>query len=469
MILPLTPKGHTAGPVQKENPAETVLLKPPPGASHITTPVQPASQSPAHRPRVRTIPGDDIIVGSSDYVSNATAAFEEALLLRSTTDDLKSEREKVSRNNVLVKALFQLKLSNESAVKKQLLSRDLPSLKRELVTVCHRYGLRQLTPDDFHTVLGDVLCDETLPFSETRLLFELFDSNRSGLVDLDEFIEGIKLLQVDDRTMILMYCKKIFTEGRNFKDTVLSASEIRTLLETTVEYFGNDETLSSEAAAVMDLVWSNAHQGQVLVPSLREFVHLKGKKLKDAFFAIKPYEQWKGKRQVRSPEPTGVFEMLKDSAEGNITSAQGSSGTQHKTAVKKPMAASRPQGDSRGALLTSEQGPHRQGESDLLGISKSPLGGGRLSARRQTQLTRLKSPLTRGSAAPPGGSFAMSSSAENEVLDVYHPRFRGDIYRNPDLERQMNAPEPGNPQWYISRDQLWKKEEGAGPVPIIDV
>ncbi len=389
--------------------------------------------------------------------------------MRSTSDDLKSEREKVSRNNVLVKALFQLKLSNESAVKKQLLARDLPSLKRELVTVCHRYGLRQLTPDDFHTVLGDVLCDETLPFSETRLLFELFDSNHSGLVDLDEFIEGIKLLQVDDRTMILMYCKKIFTEGRNFKDTVLSASEIRTLLETTVEYFGHDEALSKEAAAIMELVWRNAHQGQVLVPSLREFVHLKGKKLKDAFFAIKPYEQWKGKREVRSPEPQQVFEVLKDRAEGNVVSTQGSAGAHSKSVTKRPAAASRGQTESRSPMLTIEQGALRPGESDHLGLTKSPLGGGRLSARRQTQLTRLKSPLTRGSVAPPGGSFALSSSGENEVLDVYHPRFRGDVYRNPDLERQMSAPEPGNPQWYISRDQLWKKEEGAGPVPIIDV
>ena len=74
-------------------------------------------------------------------------------------------------------------------------------------------------------------------------------------------------------------------------------------------------------------------------------------------------------------------------------------------------------------------------------------------------VARLKSPLGKRPGAP------------EEMVDIHHPRFRGDQYKADDIQRQLSPPEHGNPRWYMSQDmtQIWKVEDGGGAMPMLDV
>ena len=67
-------------------------------------------------------------------------------------------------------------------------------------------------------------------------------------------------------------------------------------------------------------------------------------------------------------------------------------------------------------------------------------------------------------------SSMRSMFSESELVDCYHPRFRGDKNKIEDQQKQLSAPEPGNPKYFISSDQVWMEVEGGGgPVPLMDI
>jgi hypothetical protein len=128
--------------------------------------------------------------------------------------------------------------------------------------------------DDFHLALNETFGErDDITYAESRMLFHLFDDNGSGIVDLEEFEEGLKLLLQDENVVLLDYCYQMVSDDRPCSDTFVSAFEIELMFTAVLKHYGaHRDDLRIAMDATRRLISSEAHKGQIGLAVFREIL-----------------------------------------------------------------------------------------------------------------------------------------------------------------------------------------------------
>lgn len=446
------------------------------GATVLTLP----SMTPAPRAARARIAGDAVVKEDIHFVATETAAFELAhihskkvhardvahgdsvdVLSSSGSDDDEPSMSKAAMHratanrNELIKMLFQHRLTVQTTVARELLARDMDALRRDFMLIITRYGMRQMTAEDFHNVLMDVLCLDDLAFADSKTIFELFDANHSGLLDVDELMDGLRLLMIDEETLILMFCRKVIMEPRNFRDTMLSFDEVSVLLKSVVRFYRRDAAIVNDVERVLSEVWRHAHNGSVTVPLLRNLAnHTSTLRSAVALIPTDGRDIDRHATAAATPPPDDVLLGVAE-AHGSVAAAQRRKAEQQRILERR--RSERPQrrgsnvsaaSDSSAARSSVKGDESEASDADPAGSSpkppRTPAGAG---GRRRTV---ARAPLIA------------------EAIDVHHPKFRADLCKHENLQRQLAATETLNPTYFTVRGQVYRKTDVSPAEPVFE-
>ena len=129
----------------------------------------------------------------------------------------------------------------------------------EVSAAAQRIGFRTANVDEFHSFLCGFLRDPDASYSESRVIFQAIDANNSGVIDLPELLEGMRLLLLTESELILTYGRRLFTEPSKYKDARLSYLEVQAIFLSGLEFYECDV---SQATALTDPIKAEMLRGQ---------------------------------------------------------------------------------------------------------------------------------------------------------------------------------------------------------------
>lgn len=286
------------------------------GSTVAPTPRAPmTSRSKAARAAAMRRIRDDVFIAADDVPTTAQVSqlldlFDQ---INPPPDDATDAVTGTSRREqALLHRLFSLRLSDNCFVKRRLLALGYEAVVEELGNVCTRYSMRLLSLEDFHLVLQAMLPPhggECVTPAESRLLFNLFDDNRSGIVDPDEFAQGLQLLLQNEKVVLVAHCRSLIEQPAVAPDAMVSALEIDLMLQAASDYYGSPAWFDQAAASCKEKMWRTSHKGQV---SVVMFQHEVGKapRLKEALLNLPEDGQYHEAARAPSPDPDAIVAQL---------------------------------------------------------------------------------------------------------------------------------------------------------------
>ena len=274
------------------------------------------------RPQAR-IAGDDVLSSDRAFVIAETKEFEKCALPQArehrayvrqmTADNLILFRSE-QMTSALLRKMFHTKVALECEVAKKLSARgkqDMSKLAIDVKVAMNRLGLRQLDPLDFHTFLVTLLDDPSVPFSDSRYLFTLIDTNASKMIDVNELAEGLELLSMDEDQITLSFCQKLFAEPNKYRDVRLSYHEVVSIFRCVLAFYGANDDVNGhlrqaeEEAKQRALVVSKQKEIEIEAPPPPQLISLDPSP--QLSFVVPPLSASPSIAFVPSPVQTGLM------------------------------------------------------------------------------------------------------------------------------------------------------------------
>lgn len=364
--------------------------------------------------------------------------FENSILPSMSGDDSAANRAvggSERRSQELIRRLFSLRLSENSLVRRRLTAKGCDAVLRDMNSVAQRHGVHMMTMDAFHIALSEVLAvkgEMNLPPSESRMIFNLFDDNRSGIVDLDEFEQGVRLLLQDESVVLTTHCRYLICDPHTPIDGAIAILEIDLMFDATLHYHSEAGPFSKGIHRLKEamhrtrlLMWKAAHHGQIDVSMFRAFVSSEPY-LHDAVLALPMSGDGQDARKPPpSPDPLTVV----------------------------------------GALSSVHLRGHRSGGRSH--NDEEADGGDNLASSAQKGAKASADSPPEKAQQPSTTNTSHAKGIAYDALD--HFSLKADEFIVGNTERQRNATETGNPEYYSLRDQVYRRVEGEPDIPIFNV
>lgn len=172
----------------------------------------------------------------------------------------------------MLKVMFQLNVTRNSRIMVRLKQLDMTTLERRVtVEMGHK---RQLHRDEFCLLLGKLLKDDHLNRRDCLTLFSIFDDDKSGVVDAEEFVTGFISLVSSGNNDIAFRFIATLLEGRE-KSTVnafISRFELQMIVHAAIQYFKGDRDVCRILEGVPNMFNFSHHLGRIPVVALREAI-----------------------------------------------------------------------------------------------------------------------------------------------------------------------------------------------------
>eukprot|EP00759_Apiculatamorpha_spiralis_P023548 PhF_6_TR27185/c0_g1_i3/m.39912 len=434
---------------------------------------------------------------------------------------LKDTADKKGEQSIL-QVLFQLKLGQRSGVFKELSTYSPQQLDLRLRSLRSVFQGSQMDRDELRFILAELLHRQVhdVDAKEASTLFDLFDHNKSGSVDYDEFVEGIGLLlEANTNTAMFRWVANILEKP--FPSKLISHFEVSLLATAVLNHFQNVK----EAVTLIETkLWPNLHfwsDSQLPASAFRKVV-LDDPDLRRLFHALprpnKPGTD-SSSSMKRTTGPNGSNStLLFQAASSYIDTNPALEETRMKETIRNLVTRrSSKDNNNINQFLESSLRKDDTGSTDLIGTTSSqempPLAlknlprqvsvvmGGHHSnnnksagppqprmhipqrspspnssqsvvvaavpnspvPQKSIEPTPLHKNNPHGRGGGRGGGGAPDDSLpflERDCVDVKDPRFKCDQFRDTNWSRQIGVGEHGNPQYYVSGDTVWCKLEG---------
>lgn len=400
-------------------------------AGNVATPApKPSKTSPAAAAAVPLLTAEDIDNWIPDMTSTGS-----------------------SRDYHLVKTLFSLAMLHNSGATKIMRSIGTQEIERRMQG---RYGSRRLNKDDFYHELCEILVGHVVERHDTDMLFDMFDTNGSGVVDEGEFLSGMKMTQQDHSRSIVSYCKRI-TELRSAVGAVITMMEAKIMLDAMCEVCHlRFPGIVNDAKRVLEILLPQSHHSQVPLHTFRQCV--------TSLPSLDAALQALSADATLPPPPPPV---PSPDPERDIADVAASAAAQFKTdSMAEDGEASPSRNRSRGitpAAAVNNAAARGKG----VDVPFKPNGAGGAS-RNSLDEQEDGGGGTDGS----GGTKKPSANATPDLSnltpqDARHPKFRADLHMRKGQELEEHPLEPDRPVWYLRDGVVWRSSDTSAPLPII--
>lgn len=384
------------------------------------------------------------------------------------------------RRNVLLRRLFTLNLSSNGVVRRFIQLRGIDSVIVLMHRVAQLHGVRVMTFEDFHLVINEMVMSDavfvaaevknqpakstaaavpiraSLPgrgsagaggyrhgslggtsgggsgapsaggggnllvsMAEAKMLFGLFDDNKSGMLDLDEFADGLHLL-CDNESIILLKTCKLCAEAAatplNGVETMISVVEIDLMFTAVANVYNRPPALVAGLRTLREAMALKAFRGEVSSTIFQRELS----QMPDihAVLLRLPVESSSNEEEPTAPSTT----------------------TNGKSSSSVPLGAPDAQMVAAGLAMSAATSPPDDSHGD---------------------------PMKAAGAA--AGASSVARGIAYAALDLTHPGFKGDMYKHGDEIKQLLANERNNPVWYSSRGQVWRCSDSEAPAPVLEM
>jgi hypothetical protein len=171
----------------------------------------------------------------------------------------------------VLKVMFQLNLTKNSAIIAKLKNIDPMDLQRRVVVeLGHK---KQMSRDEFYMLLCKTLKDDYLNKRDAMTLFSVFDDDKSGLVDGAEFVSGFMTLVTAGEHDIAFKFIHTILEARGEKSIVnafISRFEVQLLIHAAQHHFADDKEIVDLLAEIPEQFNFSHHLGRIPIVELRD-------------------------------------------------------------------------------------------------------------------------------------------------------------------------------------------------------
>eukprot|EP00760_Papus_ankaliazontas_P028529 PhM_4_TR3758/c2_g1_i1/m.4662 len=421
----------------------------------------------------------------------------------------------------VLRVLFHLRLSQKSSIFRILSELSHAQLEYRIHVARMSFQSVQIDKEEFRHLLSELLRVDPndVDLKESHTLFELFDANRSGVVDYDEFVDGIALLLEKNANSAMFRWLQGILE-RPFPNKLISCFEITLLCSAVLSYYGN----SDDVVKTLDerlwgnlMFWSNS---QIAASAFRKHI-LDDPKLKKLFCSL-PRSAWLWSLQRQRQNQSQQKQTSQQADSKQATKQRQKETTTTKATIPSPRKlpslpppspSPPPSGYSqkRFSLEARDLIKYTRIEpSDAMQGTTSQEVMDNVSAlrrRRSTRIDDLRVPVRvvrvddlaqvasqQGSPTKRRDSLSVPASVrfvgpetdeqlQQERRSVSRSNrnsptmssaaaaaaarpVKADQFRDPDYVRQVDVQEHGNPQYFSMGGTVWRKYEGANPQPV---